>query len=514
MNATGPLPISGEIAPPPVARTFMEPPVHLTRLLLGLAVVVGIFDLCFWGVRGAGCSVAIFAVVLAFVILGNRERATKRRVTKIILGLLAGAALGTVIETGPTNIIVLLILIGALAGDSYFTRVDSFWGRGLSQGVALLFAPGRVFWLGARLLEATFRGGRGSLGRLLGGLLLTVPALVLALVFGSLLATGNAVFGSWTNSFFDWLWKEIGEYLNVYRFTLWIFVAFAMLPLLRPASISDRWWSWTGRLPRLPEVVPAQGAFFSSALVLIVLNILFLVANAADALFLWTGTRSLPPGVTYRSYVHNGVNALTLTVILSALILTFIFQQALQVAGRRELKALAVLWIAQNLFLLLSVALRLKLYIEAYAMTVDRLSVIIFLLFVTSGFGLLTVKIVKDRSLSWLVGGCAVAVFVTLYGTQFLNLAGWSATYNVARWEGDRTRTLDLRYIDSVGPAGWPAFRSAAEEGVTWAGPGTPQQYIYSLRVNETQAHFDLNHWREFSLRAWLNRGALEEKPK
>jgi hypothetical protein len=236
MSTAGSLPLSGDFAsppPPPVARVVIpEPPVHLTRLLLGLALAGGSFDLCFWEVKSAGFSVALFAMVLAPVILGNRERSSGGPVTKLILGLLSGAVLATVIETGASNIIVLLTLIVVLAGHTYFTRADSFWGRGLSQCVALLFAPGRIFWLGARLLEAAFSGGRGSMGKVLGGVLLTIPALVLALVFGSLLATGNQVFGSWTNSFFDWLWKEFYQYLDAWRIALWMIVAFAALPLL------------------------------------------------------------------------------------------------------------------------------------------------------------------------------------------------------------------------------------------------------------------------------------------
>jgi hypothetical protein len=463
MNAAASFPISGEVAPPPV-RTNPEPPVYLTRLLLGLALNVGILDFCFWGVRGAGCSIALFAAVLTAIILGNRELPSERRVTQIILALLAGAALATVIETGPTTIIVLLILIVTLAGHTYFIRADSFWGRSLSQG-----------------------------------LLLTIPALVLALVFGSLLATGNTVFGSWTNSFFDWVWQELDEYLNAWRISLWIFAVFAVLPLLRPTSVSDRWWRWTERLPRLPELVPSQGAFFSSVLVLIVLNLLFFVANIADAIFLWSGDTKLPVGVTYSGYVHHGVSALTIAVVLSAFILTFIFQQSLQVAGRRELKVLAVAWIAQNLFLLLSVALRLKLYIEAYDMTVERLSVVIFLVLVASGFGLLTIKIVKDRSLSWLVGSCAVAVFGTLYITQFLNLGGWSADYNVARWEGDRTRRLDVYYLSSLGPAGWPALARANDLGALARFEGEAGNPWLKARFSESvqpRGLFDAQHWR------------------
>jgi len=424
---------------------------------------------------------------------------------------MAGAAVAAAIETGVTNTFVLLILIIALAGDTFFLEIESTLGRWLSQIVALLFAPGRIFWLGARLMEAAFGGGLGWTGGLIGGCLLAIPALVLALIFGSLLASGNAIFGSWTNSFFDWFWKELALYLNPGRIALWVFAAFLILPLLRPANVSAKWWKSTQLLSRLPEIIPTRAALFSSGLVLVVLNLLFLVANIADALFLWSG-QALPVGVTYSGYVHHGVESLIVTVILSAFVLTIIFQQALNVVRRRELKVLAIVWIAQNLFLLLSVVLRLKLYIEAYDMTVARLSVLIFIALVAVGYALLMVKISKEKSLSWLVGGCVLAVFATFYLTQFMDLAGCSADYNVARWEKDQTRNLDLGYIYRLGPAGWPAFRRAADQGARWDKPYSPEMNVRMLEENETQARFDLKHWREFSLRAWLNRWALDDK--
>jgi len=511
MNAT--LPPSQPINPfAPEPRVNLEPPARLPRLLLGLALAVAIFDLCFWGASAMGFSLAVFALALAGIILGNRESMIHSRRGMLLLVLLFGAALAATVETGVTNTLVLLILIIAFAGDTFFKDVESPWGRWLSQGVALVFAPGRVFWLGARLMEAAFSRGVGWTGGLIGGCLLAIPALVLALIFGSLLATGNAVFGSWTNSFFDWFWKELALYLDPWRIIMWLFVAFLILPLLRPANVSDRWWKWAESLPRLPEILPTRAALFSSGLVLVVLNLLFLVANIADALFLWSG-QALPAGVTYKDYVHEGVNALIFTVILSAIVLTTIFQQALPVVKRLELKILAYAWIAQNLFLIFSVTEKLRRYIVTYEMTVARLSTIIFLILVSVGFILLTIKIVRDRSISWLIGGCVVAVFVTFYTTQFLDLAGWSANYNAAVMEKDRGHVFDSKTMCEWGADVWPALRRAHELApdnpaitAAWLAAHTSTDYTNCSGL-------DWQHWREFSLRAYLNRPALEEKP-
>jgi len=169
--------------------------------------------------------------------------------------------------------------------------------------------------------------------------------------------------------------------------------------------------------------------------------------------------------------------------------------------------------VAQNVFVLLSVALRLKLYIEAYDMTVLRLSVMIFLVLVAAGFGLLTVKIIHDRSLSWLIGGCMLAVFTTFYVTQFLDLKGWSANYNVAQWVKDPNHKLDRYYLGHLGPAAWPAIHRAYIGNPTF-NPETHDAWNIALvdEKNVPKANFDSQHWREFSLRAWMNRWALDEK--
>jgi hypothetical protein len=412
---------------------------------------------------------------------------------------------------------MLLVLAVAVAGETFFTDIASLGGRILSEFVAWIRAPGRAFWLVLAIARASASNDLGIVLKLFGGIALLLPGLLVVLGFGALLASGNAVFGTWTHDGFAWLWSRITFDLDPWRMFLWLVVAVAVLPLLRPVQVAAWWWSWTGRLPRWPDLIPHRAAVLNSAVILIALNVLFAVANLADTMFLWSG-RTLPAGVTYSGFVHHGVNTLTTTVLLSAVVLTSLFQQTVAVAQRRFLKILAGFWIVQNLFLLASVGLRLKLYTEAYDLTVERLGVVIFLVLVAAGYGLLAVKIACDKSLSWLVGGAVLAVFVTLYITQFLNLAGWTADYNEARWERNPVRALDIGYLDQLGPAAWPALSRAERVARTVAA----RTHVYSsangnaidTEQESPRARFDAGHWREFSLRAWWNRSALQVESK
>jgi hypothetical protein len=503
------------VMPPPVPpappRAGLEPPASLPRILLGLVLVVAAFDSCFWQVNGMGFSVAVFVPVLGAAILANRTRPRWRRSTVAILALLAGACWAAAIETGVTNTVVLLVLVLALAGDSFFDPADPAWSRWFSQVLALAFAPGRVFWLGARMAEAAFGSGSGTASRLVMGAVLAIPALVLAVVFGSLLASGNAVFGNWTGNFFSWLWNEIGSLFDFGRVVMWLFVAFIALPLLRPARFASFWWRWIPSLPRWPEILPTNGAVFSSALVLIVLNLVFGVANVADLIFLWSGA-PLPAGVDYKAYVHEGFDTLIFTVILTGMVLAAMFQQPLAVARSAALKFLALVWVGQNVFLIASCALRVQGYIVEGQLTVLRLSCLIFLVLVSAGFALLTVKILHERSIAWLMGRCLIAVFVTFYITQFLDLAGYAENFNVARMAREPSRGIDTWKLYEAGPDGWPAARRAHELNPAIAVLNSDAQKGPVTTGEVTLAQFDTQHWREFSLRAWWNRGALEEK--
>ncbi|HUB68748.1 MAG TPA: DUF4153 domain-containing protein [Candidatus Methylacidiphilales bacterium] len=483
------------------------PPVRLLRLLCGMAATAAVFDLCFWEISGPGFSVAVFFLALAGIILANREMTSWKSSTRFILALMAGTALASLIEVGFSNVLVWLILTAALAGDTYYDGVESPWGRWLSQMVALLRAPGRVFWLGLRLAEAGWKDGTGWASRLVGICLLSLPALVLTLIFGALLASGNTVFGNWTGNFFNSFWNMIVSCLNPGRILMWCFVAFLALPLLRPANISAWWWNWALHLPSVPEIVPARAALLSSGLTLLVLNLLFFGANLADAIFLWAGA-PLPPKM-YTAFVHHGVNTLIFTVILSAVVLTSIFQQAPAITGRRILPLLAYLWIAQNVFLLGSVGERLRRYIMTYIMTVPRLELIIFLILVAVGFTLLTIKIAREKSLSWLAGGCLLAVFATFYISQFLNLAGWSADYNVARWERGEARMIDVNRLYDLGMPAWPALRRVRDINPRYAGLDSVLSNVRRDAATLDETHFDPRHWREFSLHAWWNHGDL-----
>jgi len=157
------------------------------------------------------------------------------------------------------------------------------------------------------------------------------------------------------------------------------------------------------------------------------------------------------------------VHSLTFAVLLSALVLTTVYQQAAQVVEGRLVRNLALCWIAQNVVLLAGVLMRLHLYVQAYQLTELRVYVAAFLCLVAVGFALLAWRIVKERSLRWLVLANGVAAFVLFFLIQFADVAKWVADHNVARWQETPPRSLDVAYLAQLGPSAYPALIIAAE---------------------------------------------------
>jgi hypothetical protein len=398
------------------------------------------------------------------VILGTRSHdALNTGITLILSVLLVGALVSSVLEISFTNVCILVSLFTLLAGETIFLNRPKFWARWFSQAGAILQFPGRAIWAWQstiRLLPSSSAGMMRIGGWAVGVLL---PVLLLTLLFSIILGAGNAILGTWVNQLVSKLWNWITSFdLSFGRMIFWVFIALLSLALIRPTVTGQVWWGWMGRVVRFsPPAKPSQ-AYWRSVLILVALNAIFFAANSIDCCYLWAH-QDIPQGVTYSQYVHEGTAQLIAATLLSAVVLTFLFNQNESLSGRTLLRVFALLWIGQNLFLLTSIALRLKLYVDVYSLTSQRISVLIFLLLVAGGFILLSCKIIYEKSLLWLLGANAALLFSFFYIVEFADLEAMAAGYNVSRWEKDPTHQLDINYLQTIGSSGWAALVRVAE---------------------------------------------------
>jgi hypothetical protein len=295
-----------------------------------------------------------------------------------------------------------------------------------------------------------------------------VPALFAVAPLALLMGSGNALVGSYLKAAVDTVgtWLSLVSWPAIDRIFLWCLVATGALTFLWPSinlragTICMKEWP-TFSLPA-DETVSRLRTWVIVGLA----NILFFWANGLDAWFLWFKAK-LPIGVNYSEFVHQGVYALIGTTILSAMMLTVLFQQHENVSRKKTTRALALVWIVQNLILIGSVCLRLKLYVEAYQLSVLRFHVCSFLALVVVGYVLLSWRILLGKSLNWLLATNSVSLFCLFYALQFVDVAGIVARYNVEHWLEAKTGMIDVEYLDKLGPSAFPSLARLHREAPT-----------------------------------------------
>ena len=488
---------------------------RLGLLLVSLVAIAAFADFCFWR-DNPRLSVGLFVLGLAALVLLNREGDSRWSHRAIILtALICGGAVEAAFDFCFSNIVVLLALLFALAGETYYPSLRSGWSRWSEALWSFVKTPGRWIWLTLAVAGKTSQAGNipeTSIKKLARGIWIVVPGLFATLVFGLILANGNALIADLTNHWFsalqDWfLHLDIGPG----RIFFWVFITWISLPFLRP-SPSRGVRIWAKDIPRPDDSSASSTAGIQSLVTLCLLNGLFCFVNTIDAIYLWAH-QTLPAGVDYKVFVHEGVTSLIVAVIFSALLLTGIFQQPRSISGSPRMRLLGSVWIVQNLILLAGVCLRLKLYIDATFLSVTRVNLIFFLLLVTIGFGFLTLYVLTGRTLGWLLHSNMLATFFLFYVIQFIDTSAFVSWFNVDLWlKSNQTRALYVEYEEGLGTSAYGALLTVAHSGNS-ADAKQAGQYLASVRA-QARSSLDNTPWASWQLRdmKW-QRKLLTEMP-
>jgi hypothetical protein len=472
------------------------------RLGATILLLVALADWLFFEKR-PGASVAFFGAILATSLTLNRQGLVWNASSIAGMILLGGALYQSVVEFNFFNFMVLGLLLSAAMADQgarVYNAQYAVWPLAFVASLGGIGRWQRFFDVMAQLTIPRFLqpivGGRSRIKVVQ----ILMPAVLIAVPFLLLFAAGNAVLGAHLGTAIDVLerWAKDLHFPSFGRILFWAFVATASLVFLFPrispkvASLCTK--KWPTFAPGADEGVDV----WRSLLILIVLNALFFWANGLDAVFLWMSAK-LPANVSYSEFVHEGVFSLTTTTILSAVVLAIMFQQGAGVTGKAWVKRLAVLCVAQNLFLISSVGLRLKLYIEAYDLSVLRVHVCTFLVIVATGYGLMAWRIFRQKSLNWMIFSNAAAVLAIFYVVQSVDVNGFVARYNTRCWLENRKKCLDMNYLVRLGPLALPELSRIETQA-----RGTPQAKEAATELDRARAKWEIGEtdWRSWQWRA------------
>lgn len=486
------------MTPPPLPVPPQPKPIdpRSFHVLIGAGALTVLLDFVLWSSHVGGAAVAISIALLATAFaIGARHHPLR---LPIYIALAAASAVQALLELKPSTVAVSIVLLLGIVGEGHFAHLTTLVARWVEALPAALFPF--FGWRHARALcadPAQMRAGAGrQMEKVWRAGQIALPALVLAGVFTGFFAQGNAVFrqtlgNAWTRCI-DWL---LTVDLSPTRFLFWLLVFTLLLSLLRPVRNGFGAWVSARRLPRW-ERADASLGWWQSVSVLGVLNVLFCYVNTIDVVYLWSHA-SLPVGVNRSEFLHDGVQSLTIAVLLSAVILVALFQQKLA-TGSRTLQVLSTAWVLQNLVVIAGVFVRLKIYVEDYDLSLLRVGVALFLVLVVAGYVLLTIYFWRGQSLEWLLRANVLATFGLFFFVQFVDLNAAVARYNVAHWLRPSARSGDVIYLASLGHGAWPSMIELRQK----RGPySLDLMAIMERAATEAQAELEIKDWRRWELR-------------
>ncbi|WP_337188365.1 DUF4173 domain-containing protein [Phenylobacterium sp.] len=232
--------------------------------------------------------------------------------------------------------------------------------------------------------------------------------------------------------------------LEVARPVFWAMIALIVWAVLRPRGLRR-----TLDAPRLDGDLDLPGVTTGSICAsLVVFNLIFAVQNGLDVAFLWSGA-GLPEGMTFADYAHRGAYPLIATALLAGLFVLVFLRPGSATAQSQPVRKLVALWVAQNLFLVASTALRTFDYVEVYSLTRMRIAALLWMALIAVGLVLITWRLLRGKSSGWLVNANLLAAGAALLLCSVVDLGAIAAAWNVrhAREAGGRGVGLDLCYM-------------------------------------------------------------------
>jgi hypothetical protein len=425
----------------------------LPRLILCAALLVGIAaDLLLRaGIDGIGFPLWIAVLALAALALARRDR---RDVPREAIGWLVAAVLAafglawrSAEELQVFDFLATLLALG-LAAIALGQPQASLVGARLRDTV----------WAGARVLRDVFIGAiplalrelfapgtRDDASRR-GWPLLRTTLIVVALlvVFGSLLRAADPIFASLL-ALPNFDLGLVISHLLVIGFFAWVFAGWSRGAFISPATAS-----------RPPERLPFTLGMTDMTAALVTLDVLFALFILAQLGWLFGGEAFLQArtGLTAAQYARRGFFQMVFVVLLVLPLL--MATRTLRVPGAataRRHSRLAIPMVVLLLAMILSAALRMRLYVRYFGLTTERfytLAIMAWLAFVLVWLAATTLRGADRR----FVAGAVISGFVTLFALNVIVPDRVVARVNVARAHRSTPTggtSLDVAYLSTLG---------------------------------------------------------------
>lgn len=357
-------------------------------------------------------------------------------------------------------------------------------------------------------LKVMEKSGWKKQSRLFKNLIIGLVSSVIALIFISLYRNANAAFKQLTDQIdlsfisLEWIIFTLFGYYLVYL-------------MYRPrniAVIKNYDLETQDELNEEQQGITAKWLSVQSEqtwakTLLIMLNIVLVVVLVSESLF-ELGWMKLDAKVGYSENVHKGVNALIFSIVLAVVVILFFFQGRLNfVKESKWLKSLALIWVAQNVLLVLLTSYKNWLYVEEYFLTYKRIGVFVYLICCLIGLIYTYLKVTAARSNWFLVRRVGWTIYAVLLLTPIVNWDHLIINYNFSKAESKR-ENLDVNYLLRLPEANYPLiFQKLEAYKDLFPEQWSERDYYLNRFYNESRKY----DWRSFNFRTF---NALIDKPK
>ncbi len=500
------------------------PPIRLT--VQGLVVVGGLVALADWLLyaRSPGIAFALFIAALAAGALATNTIRTGRGSILLGAGLLVAGLLPFVVNPSALSFVFAVAAI-ALFAVILFANPGPLVSDTLAAARKLLasFLVRAPIDVGKALVSVAGRRPQSLVGSLARSLVVWFMPIAFGLVFAWLFVGANPLLASWVSAIDLRAWaRALADRLDAPRIAFWLIVLLVIWPVIfvreyrrraaraaKPAAVAEP----SGSLAQMQVIGTA--AILRS---LIVFNAIFAVQAVLDGLYLWGGL-ALPQGMSYAEYAHRGAYPLIATALLAAAFVVVALRPGSESERTPLIRALVYVWIAQNVWLVISSILRLDLYVAAYSLTYWRVAAFVWMVLVAVGLILILARIALGRSSRWLIGANLGSLTLVLYACAFPNFARIIADYNVAHSAemGGGGPALDRHYLQSLGLHAIPAADAFGarnvSDGDAW-NRFSSQLPLPSWREEAAAAlRSEMRDWRAWSYWDWQLVRYLDANP-
>ena len=414
--------------------------------------------LCFTALfykQDAGINVALFAGLLlsASVLMNRTVRKTKHWLT-IAAGTLFSSFFVAIYANSLT---IFMSMISLLILMIIQRSKNTSYGVALASGLISVFGSFVFMVLGINNVQRLKQAQKTQSLKKTNKRGPVFVVVIVSFLFLSLYREVNPIFDAYFASLLgniEWGWIFFTLFGSVILYS-YFFPSRLLMKLLKIENSYGKTIGENHPKPKFSFIINLFANFenerYSAFLMFGILNLLLLFLNITDFNYLFL-KGELPKGITYSDYVHSGVGAVIVSIILAIALIIYYFRGQINFDPlSKNIKTLVYIWIAQNMILILMATFKNQLYIDAYSLTFLRIGVYYYLGFSIVGLLLTLYKIYCQKDSWFLFRSNPFGFYIILVLSCAIN---WSAI--VTNYNLKNSNPVDLYYIESIGFENYP----------------------------------------------------------